>query len=201
MLQHLLKPLASEKIIDFWSNEFGLAFTWQRPMAKIVKRTVEANNTVSLWLKPNLRFNGFRAGQHINVTLQVNGVYFTRSYSLSDAPRADGLLRLTIKKEGKVSSYLCQNAQVNDVLEISQAFGELQLNAQKPKLLLASGSGITPLMSLLHTATIQQPTTLIYWAKNRADLCFMAELNKLATKNTLFTFYIFLTQEKNLLQG
>lgn len=201
MLQHFLKPLASEQIIDFWSKEFGLAFSWQRPTAKIVKRTVEANNTVSLWLKPNLRFKGFNAGQHINVTVQVNGVYFTRSYSLSDAPRADGLLRLTTKKDGKVSSHLCQHVHVGDSIEISQAFGELQLNVQTPNLLLASGSGITPLMSLLHTATISKPITLIYWAKNRADLCFIAELNNLAAKNPLFKFYIFLTQEQNLLQG
>ena len=201
MLQHLLKPLASEQIIDFWSKEFGLAFTWQRPTAKIVKRVVEANNTVSLWLKPNSHFKGFKTGQHINVTLQVNGVNFTRSYSLSEAPRADGLLRLTIKKEGKVSSHLCQYVHVGDSIEISQAFGELQLNAQKTNLFLASGSGITPVMSLLHTATMQQPITLLYWEKNRADLCFMAELNNLAAKNPLFKFYIFLTQEQNLLQG
>ncbi|HQV80366.1 MAG TPA: 2Fe-2S iron-sulfur cluster-binding protein, partial [Agitococcus sp.] len=61
--------------------------------------------------------------------------------------------------------------------------------------------GITPVMSLLHTATMQQPITLLYWEKNRADLCFMAELNNLAAKNPLFKFYIFLTQEQNLLQG
>ena len=201
MLAHILQPLAIEKTLDFWSKELGLMWTVQQPMARIVKRHNEAKDTVSLWLKPNSHFKGFKTGQHINVTLQVNGVNFTRSYSLSKAPRADGLLRITIKKEGKVSSHLCQHVHVGDSIEISQAFGELQLNAQKTNLFLASGSGITPVMSLLHTATMQQPITLLYWAKNRADLCFMAELNNLAAKNPLFKFYIFLTQEQNLLQG
>ena len=201
MLAHILQPLAIEKTLDFWSKELGLMWTVQQPMARIVKRHNEAKDTVSLWLKPNSHFKGFKTGQHINVTLQVNGVNFTRSYSLSEAPRADGLLRITIKKEGKVSSHLCQHVHVGDSIEISQAFGELQLNAQKTNLFLASGSGITPVMSLLHTATMQQPITLLYWAKNRADLCFMAELNNLAAKNPLFKFYIFLTQEQNLLQG
>ncbi len=193
--------MAIEKTLDFWSKELGLKWTVQQPMARIVKRHNEAKDTVSLWLKPNSHFKGFKTGQHINVTLQVNGVNFTRSYSLSEAPRADGLLRITIKKEGKVSSHLCQHVHVGDSIEISQAFGELQLNAQKTNLFLASGSGITPVMSLLHTATMQQPITLLYWEKNRADLCFMAELNNLAAKNPLFKFYIFLTQEQNLLQG
>ena len=201
MLAHILQPLAIEKTLDFWSKELGLMWTVQQPMARIVKRHNEAKDTVSLWLKPNSHFKGFKTGQHINVTLQVNGVNFTRSYSLSEAPRADGLLRITIKKEGKVSSHLCQHVHVGDSIEISQAFGELQLNAQKTNLFLASGSGITPVMSLLHTATMQQPITLLYWEKNRADLCFMAELNNLAAKNPLFKFYIFLTQEQNLLQG
>ena len=115
MLAHILQPLAIEKTLDFWSKELGLMWTVQQPMARIVKRHNEAKDTVSLWLKPNSHFKGFKTGQHINVTLQVNGVNFTRSYSLSEAPRADGLLRLTIKKEGKVSSHLCQYVHVGDL--------------------------------------------------------------------------------------
>lgn len=199
MLQHLLKPLASEQIIDFWSKEFGLSFTWQRPMAKIVKRVVEANDTVSLWLKPNSHFKGFKAGQHINITVRVNGVNLTRSYSLSNAPKDNDLLRITVKKEGKVSSYLCQQAQVGDTVQIGQGFGELSLHKQQPHLLLAAGSGITPLMSLLSTATTQQPIILMYWAKTRADLCFMAEIKRLITQNNHIKLHVFLTQEANLL--
>lgn len=199
MLKELLKPFAAEQITDFWAKELGLIWTWHKPIARIVKRQIEAKDTVSLWLKPNRRFLGFNAGQHINLTVQVNGVYLTRSYSLSHAPQKNGLLRITIKQEaqGKVSQYLTQQAQVGDTFEISQAFGEFSLSAKKPNLLLAAGSGITPLMSLSHTATSQ--TTLLYWAKTRAELSFIAELKQLKKANPLITVHYFLTQEKELL--
>lgn len=199
MLKELLKPFAAEQVADFWAKEFGLTWTWHKPTAQIVKRQLDAKDTISLWLKPNRRFLGFNAGQHINVTVQVNGVYLTRSYSLSHAPQKNGLLRITIKQEvlGKVSQYLTQYAQVGDTLEISQAFGEFSLSTSKPNLLLAAGSGITPLMSLLHTATSQ--TTLLYWAKTRAELCFVAELKQLSKVNSLIKVHYFLTQEQELL--
>ena len=121
MLKELLKSFAAEQITDFWAKELGLTWTWHKPIARIVKRQIEAKDTVSLWLKPNRRFLGFNAGQHINLTVQVNGVYLTRSYSLSHAPQKNGLLRITIKQEaqGKVSQYLTQQAQVGDTFEIS----------------------------------------------------------------------------------
>jgi len=201
MLKELLKPFAAEQVADFWAKEFGLTWTWQKPTARIVKRQIEAKDTVSLWLKPNRRFLGFNAGQHINITVRVNGVYLTRTYSLSHAPQKNGLLRITIKQnlQGKVSTYLCQQAQIGDTLEISQAFGEFSLSPNKTNLLLAAGSGITPLMSLLHTATT--PTTLLYWAKTRAELCFIAELNQLVKQNSFIQVYYFLTQEKQLLDN
>lgn len=199
MLKELLKPFAAEQIADFWAKELGLTWTWHKATARIVKRQIEAKDTVSLWLKPNRRFLGFNAGQHINVTVQVDGVYLTRSYSLSHAPQKNGLLRITIKQEaqGKVSHYLTQQAQVGETLEISQAFGEFSLSTSKPNVLLAAGSGITPLMSLLHTATTT--TTLLYWAKTRAELCFVAELQQLSKANPLINIHYFLTQEKELL--
>lgn len=199
MFKELLKPFAAEQIADFWAKELGLAWTWQKPTARIVKRHIEAKDTVSLWLKPNHRFFGFNAGQHINLTVQVNGVYLTRAYSLSHAPQKNGLLRVSIKQEaqGKVSHHLTQHAQVGDTFEISQAFGEFSLSVSKPNLLLAAGSGITPLMSLLHTATSQ--TTLLYWAKTRAELSFVAELKQLSKANPFINVYYFLTQEKELL--
>jgi len=199
MLAHILQPLAIEKTLDFWSQELGLMWTVQQPIARIVKRHNEAKDTVSLWLKPNSHFKGFKAGQHINITVRVNGVNLTRSYSLSNAPKDNDLLRITVKKEGKVSSYLFQQAQVGDTVQIGQAFGELSLHKQQPHLLLAAGSGITPLMSLLSTATAQQSIILMYWAKTRADLCFMAEIKRLIAQNNHLKLHVFLTQEANLL--
>jgi len=208
VLQQLIKPLVSAKAVDFWAAEFGSTWTWQRPMARIVDRWVEGKSTVTLLLKPNRHFQGFKAGQHINVTVDVKGARLTRSYSLSDKPHEDGHLCITVKKEGRVSRHLCEQAQIGDVLELGQAFGELALPEFGACLLLAAGSGITPMMSLIRQAAANnfpQAITLVYWAKTRADVCFAAELKTLAEKHSRFKVYFALTEDlagaANELQG
>ncbi len=201
----ILNPLVAADVFDFWAEELGLLWSWQRPLARVVARRVEAKNTVTLVLKTNKHFSGFKAGQHINVTVDVNGARLTRSYSLSDVPREDGLIAITVKHGdgGKVSTQLCQHTQVGDVIELSQAFGEMTLTAiDKPHLLLAAGSGITPLMSLIRQLTAGQMThdvTLVYWAKTRAEFCFLQELKAIAAEQTHFHLHLALTAERVLL--
>jgi len=198
----------SAKAVDFWAGELGSTWTLKRPMARIVDRWVEGKNTVTLLLKPNRHFQGFQAGQHINVTVDVKGARLTRSYSLSDKPRADGYLSISVKKEGQVSRHLCEQGQIGDVIELGQAFGELTVPECGSALLLAAGSGITPMMSLIRQAAanhFSQSVTLVYWAKTRADLCFAAELKALAGKHSNFRIYFALTEDQantaNELQG
>jgi ferredoxin-NADP reductase len=202
------RPIIAADVFDFWAGECRSLLTWQRPLARIVNRRVEAKNTVTLELKPNKHFLGFKAGQHINVTVEVNGVRLTRSYSLTNIPNNKGLLAITIKavEHGKVSSYLCQQAQIGNIVEVSQAFGEMTLETtpSKPSVFLAAGSGITPLMSLIrHLTAVQltQPLTLIYWAKTRAELCFVQDLRHLAANHANFHLYFALTNEAQLLAG
>ncbi|PTQ89190.1 flavin reductase family protein [Agitococcus lubricus] len=199
MLKTVIQPLVSEKTIDFWAEELGLTWRWQRPIARIVARQVSAKNTVSLWLKPNKHFLGFSAGQHINLTVDVQGTRLTRSFSLSHAPRKDGLLRVTIKQNptGTVSRYLIENAQVDDIVDISQAYGTFNLVPQKTTVLVAAGSGITPMMSLLHSLDEQQlaPIYLFYWAKTQADVCFYEELQHLSQRHKNLTIKFIFTQE------
>lgn len=201
-------PIIAADVFDFWARECRSLLTWQRPLARIVERRVQAKNTVTLELQPNKHFLGFNAGQHINVTVEVNGVRLTRSYSLTNIPNKKGVLAITVKavEHGKVSSYLCQKAQVGEIVEIGQAFGEMTLTTapSKPSVFLAAGSGITPLMSLIRHLTAEQltqPLTLIYWAKTRAELCFVQELRQLAANHQNFHVTFALTNEAQLLAG
>ena len=207
-LRVFFSPIIAADVFDFWAGECRSLLTWQRPLARIVERRVEAKNTVTLVLKPNKHFLGFNAGQHINVTVEVNGMRLTRSYSLTNIPNKKCLLAITVKavENGKVSSYLCQKAQAGEIVEIGQAFGEMTLTTapSKPSVFLAAGSGITPLMSLIRHLTAEQltqPITLIYWAKTRAELCFVQELRQLEVNHTNFHVTFALTNETHLLAG
>jgi stearoyl-CoA 9-desaturase NADPH oxidoreductase len=202
MLKNIIKPLISPPVFDFWASKFAGNASWETPLATVVERRVEARDAVTLILRPNRHFDGFAPGQHINVTVDVAGVRQTRSYSLTDVPKKTGLLSITAKRVegGKVSTELCQHVRVGDVLELGQAYGEMTIPAdyQGHWLLLAAGSGITPLMSIVRALTqtnLRHSVTLVYWARTRADLCFFQELRQLSMSQPRFQVHFVLTRE------
>lgn len=206
-LSRLLTPLVSPPVVDFWMQELGLTWAWQRTLARVVDRRVEALDHVTLVLQPNGRFRGFQPGQHANVAVAVDGVRLTRSYSLTELPQRNGRVAITVKQiaGGKVSTQLSSRSRVGDILELSPAFGTMTLPASLPNrlLFLAAGSGITPLMSLtraLAAQTMPVPVTLVYWARHRAELCYAEELRALTVRFPRFQFQVVLTQEAELIR-
>ena len=131
-LRKVVAPFVNPGIFDFWVGKLNPAWSWDRPLARVVERKVEALDTVTLVLKPNAHCGRFVPGQHINVTAEVNGRRTTRSYSHTGIPRRDGRISLTIKRvdKGVLSTHLCQHTQVGDVLELGAAFGEMTLPAK-----------------------------------------------------------------------
>jgi ferredoxin-NADP reductase len=195
-------PLFTADVFDFWASRVSRTWSWNRPLARVVARRAASSDAVTLELQPNRHFRGFRAGQHVNVTVEVDGRRLTRSYSPSAPPRADGRLEITVKAVdgGRVSRHLCDAVRVGDVLGLGPAFGALALptNDAAPVLLLAAGSGITPLLAMLRAlpdARRAAPVALLYWARTRAQLCFADELRALAARRDDFTVRFVLTGE------
>ncbi|MDR9778339.1 FAD-binding oxidoreductase, partial [Rhizobium hidalgonense] len=144
------------------------------------------------------------AGQHLMVGAEVNGRCVYRSYSCSDVTGRPDLLEITVKQVngGKLSHWLCQHARVGDVLQLQQPFGELVWpSTSQSVILLAAGSGITPLISLLrqhvqqshHQHTNNQAIELHYWVSRAEQACFTEELNALTTILPNFKFYLYVT--------
>ncbi|MDI1260901.1 ferredoxin reductase [Aquabacterium sp.] len=210
-LSRLMGPLVKPSVFDFWAGHLNSAWSWERPLARVVARRIEAQGTVTLDLKANRHCGAIQPGQHINVSTEVNGRRITRSYSPTRLSRSGKRLSITIKQVdgGKLSQHLCRQTQVGDALEIGPAFGDMTLpqgGAQQtdPRLFLAAGSGITPLMSLtraLDQVGLTQDLTLVYWARTRAELCFVAELRALAVRQPHFKVHFVLTQESQRLNG
>lgn len=91
----------------------------------------------------------FVPGQYVDVL--ADGV--SRSYSLANAPRADGLLEFFIKRYpgGHLSAYWFERARPNDLLRIEGPFGTFFLRDEQPRdiVFLATGTGIAPVKALL----------------------------------------------------
>ena len=201
-LRRLIHACVAPSVFDFWAQRLDRTWTWERPLARVVERRPESRDAVTLVLRPNRHWRGYSAGQHLNISAEIDGASVTRSYSLSAAPRADGLLAITVKRVdgGKLSTYLYDSACVGDVLHIGQAFGEMTWPQSHDAgwLLLAAGSGITPLMALVRehaSRGMPAPLTLLYWARTREELCFADELLALANAHRDFAVHCLLTRE------
>jgi ferredoxin-NADP reductase len=190
----------SEELFDFWAGHVHPLWTLRRPRATLVSRHAASADAVTLVLRPNRHFRGVAAGQHVNLGVEVDGRRLTRSYSptLLD----DGCLAITIKavQGGKVSQYLARQAPLGVVVELGQAFGEMTLPATLPArlLLLAAGSGITPMRALLRQldqAGMPARVDLVYWAQQRDALCFAEEFSAIAARHPGFTLHLALTRD------
>lgn len=128
----------------------------------------------------------FKAGQYVTATRVIDGEVLTRCYSLCCEP-VSGVLSIGVRHvtNGKMSGFLNTELKVGDQLSIAGPFGDFvyQATDDLALTLLAGGSGITPIMSILHTALTQRKTTrihLIYANRSIVDTMFLRQLNMLA---------------------
>ena len=110
-----------------------------------------------------------------------------RTYSLSSAP-SDDFFRISVKREGLVSSHLHEQVRVGDLLEARAPQGHFTVapNERRPLVLLAAGVGITPLLSMLREVVYQglrtrriRPTWFFQSSRTLADQVFRPELDRL----------------------
>ncbi len=202
LLQRIARTLLAPYAFDFWVSRLRPDWSWERPLARIVSRRAESTDSFTLLLQPNRHWRGFQPGQHLNIGAEIDGTRITRSYSLSDAPRADGRIAVTVKAMpgGKLSQHLCHTARIGEVLTLDAAYGEMTLPAtpEGAWLFLAAGSGITPLMAMVRAQAalgMPVPLALIYWARTRDELCFVEELRALAARQPNFRVDFVLTRD------
>lgn len=130
---------------------------------------------------------GHVAGQHVDVRLTAeDGYRAERSYSIASAPE-DPQLALTVERidDGEVSPYLADELRSGDDLELRGPIGGYftwRADQGGPLLLLAGGSGLVPLMSMLRHRTAQDSavdTRLLVSARGLEDLLYREELSAL----------------------
>ena len=127
----------------------------------------------------------YKPGQFLTLRLPIAGRHVPRGYSMASAPALDDGLRVTVKRvaQGRGSNWVCDHLQAGDTVEVlppSGVFTPRSLDGDF--LLLAGGSGITPVFSILRSALAagQGRITLIYANRDDRSVIFRQELNALA---------------------
>ena len=158
--------------------------------ARVIEVRRETHDVVTLVLRPNARWRGHRAGQHVAFTVDVRGVRRTRVFSVASREmEADGTIELTVKARpgGEVTPFLTSAVVRGVIVTLSQASGSFVLPDVMPErtLLVSGGSGITPVMSMLRTlvaAGCDDEITFVTWARSEADVIYREEHARLASQ-------------------
>jgi ferredoxin-NADP reductase len=159
--------------------------------AEVVETRCQTARSVTLVLRPNAAWAGFRAGQFVRVGVEIDGVRRTRTYSPAcSEQRADGRLELTVTAhpDGLVSNHLRDHSRAGAILHLGAAQGEFKLPDERPDrlVLVSGGSGITPVLSMLRTLRDEGHTgeiAFLHYARTKADLLYEAEVEALAARD------------------
>lgn len=143
----------------------------------------------------------FRAGQYVNLFVQIGGVRTSRPYSIASAPGA-GHLELTVrdKPDGFVAPYLLSQLQVGHELQSTGPAGSFYhepLIDGDDLVFLAGGSGITPFAALARDAAARDlPLTmhLLYGSRVPEDVIFGDELRQLADDREPFDYSLVISE-------
>lgn len=200
-----LETIVSPNGVDRYGQLLSPTFAVRRVRARIESLRRQTASSVTLTLRPNANWHGFAAGQHVGLSVEVDGVLTTRYYSPASSATGHNTIELTVALHpgGVVSPHLYYHAQVGDIVGLSQAFGEFTLPARCPDdlLLISGGSGITPLISMLrtlHALGYAGRVTLMSFAPTRADALYISELKALAAETPRLRLVRGYTREKGV---
>jgi stearoyl-CoA 9-desaturase NADPH oxidoreductase len=155
--------------------------------AEVTAVRYQTAKSVTLTLRANENWRGFRAGQFVGVSVELDGVRLTRPYSPAGSEHApDAALELTVSThpEGRVSRHLRDRARPGMIVGLTQAQGDFVLPDPRPErvLLISGGSGITPVMAMLRTLCEEEfagQIGFLNYSRSRDLALYDAELREL----------------------
>jgi stearoyl-CoA 9-desaturase NADPH oxidoreductase len=204
----LLEALATPHGVDRYLELLRPTSSPRDLGAEVVEVRRLSVGSVTLTLRPSDRWRGFRAGQHVRLTVDVAGVRETRCYSPACGEHIDGEIELTVKAHpaGRVSRYLNEHARPGMLVGCSEPEGEFVLPRARPErlLLISGGSGITPVMSLLRTLRDEGHPgrlTFLHYARTRRHIPYRDELERIASGAHNVRLALVTTREAGALKG
>lgn len=197
----VISRFVDESVFDFYAGLLSPRLTAKKIVAQVQGVRAESSSAKSFVLRPNGHFKGFRPGQHLNVTVEIDGVRHTRSYSPSNAPNEARDVVVTVKRQpgGLVSQWLHDRAKVGDVIELGQSFGDFTLPSPEPSRLLfiAGGSGITPIASIVRDLCARgrvNDVVVLTYDRTYADSIFAEDLRALARQHAGLRVHLAVTR-------
>src|SRR3954452_11523211 len=186
----LLDLLAGPPGVDGYLEQVRPTWTVRDCRAEVTSVRRLTPDSVTLGLRANLAWEGHRAGQFVNVAVEIDGAWRSRCYSPASVAGTGRELEITVKShpEGLVSNHLIEHARLGMVIGLSQADGDFAPPDNRPDriLLISGGSGITPVMSMLRTLCAERYPGIIsflHYAPDAGRAIYRDELEATALRH------------------
>jgi ring-1,2-phenylacetyl-CoA epoxidase subunit PaaE len=169
---------------------------------KEVKRETATAVSILFNVPQELESNySFVAGQYVNIKLTLDGQEIRRAYSICSSPESSEL-RIAVKavRNGAFSQFANTKLKAGDTLEVGTPEGkftfEPQADRQKNYAAFVSGSGITPVLSIIKSVLISEPKStfvLVYGNKSTQETIFHQDLHDLHLQfmGRLYIHYVY----------
>ena len=150
---------------------------------EVVRETADAHSLV---------FDGpplpYKPGQFLTLRIPSDREPTARCYSLSSSPDVDDALKVTVKRtvDGYGSNWVCDNVCAGTQIEVLPPAGKFSpKDLDADLLLLAGGSGITPVISIVKSALVRGTgrVVLVYANRDEASVIFGPELARLSASH------------------
>jgi ferredoxin-NADP reductase len=183
--------------VDRYTELVAPTWTIGEARAKVIDVRRTTARSVTLTLAPNQSFtssHSVKAGQYVNLTVDIDGRRHTRCYSPANAEGSPNL-ELTIGHHdgGLVSTYLYERARRGMVVGLAGVGGDFVLPAQRPRriLFVSGGSGITPVMAMLRTLVAERhpgEIAFVHYARSPREACYRDELAGMSGVRVLYGY-------------
>src|SRR5690349_158753 len=124
--RRLLDTIAGPHGLNRYLEQINPTLVIGECRAEVIAVEHGSADSVTLTLRANRAWQGLRAGQFVQVSVEIDGVRHTRCYSPASAEDCGRELEITVKRhpEGLVSNFLADRAQPGMVLDLSEADGD-----------------------------------------------------------------------------
>ena len=160
---------------------------------QIVGRTPAAADAISLTLAVPEALRGeyaFEPGQHVALRATLGGRELRRTYSIvNGAPGSTLRLGVRVQPPGGLSHHLAHEARLGETIDTLAPTGRFLYHPHATGggscLAIASGSGITPILSILTATLEREPAScavLLYGNRNVASTMFVEDIQALKNR-------------------
>lgn len=175
--------------------------SWDEHRYRVVSAAAVTPVIRELWLAPGDGAIAYQAGQYVLLSDTAHQLP-PRSYSIANAPRADGRVSLLVTRypEGPTSAWVHDAVRPGDEVALAGPYGTFVLGDDRssPILLLAAGSGLAPIRALAEALLAGDPArrvTLFFSARTAGDTIEHARFQDWARTHPGFRYLLTLTRD------